>query len=553
MFRDKSYILRNILGRAEYRKCPCIAQTADDCQYKAYYYNGSFHKGFTHDPNDGHLSQSSNYEIMRDSILCNNQQELANLALDPNAVMKLVNPLSSLSTVLIGKPQCLLCIDVPPVLSSPEAAAEMVELYCMSLMRDAPFVNYLVNQAKMPSVLTFMNTAGVLNNLMYRAQGPVTRQNIFRGPSIYDQYGPYISQLLLLRIPYNYKTIKQKHFRFVPKIIALGQVEWGVNTTEAIQIQNANIDALPPIIELDISRGYIHSGRALAEFVHNEPPYQVFLNASLILASLGAQPNPGFPVYPNQTAFITGCGGPILQSMLGIACAEALRHVFFWKWAVYRRLRPDVMALWIDNILNGRVSNVPNYGIDDVVLTNPVLSDIEAANSFYGPGTFYTLPMTYREGAPLHPSYPAGHAAIAGACCTILKIFFNAEQSWSSLPGVQTASLTKGIVNPVIANAIGSQLIHYTGTDASLMTINTELDKLASNASFGRCWAGIHYRSDIVQGLRLGEQVAVHVMEDSLSAMVENNLNHTVPKITFRKFDNTFETIQPTICKRRCK
>jgi hypothetical protein len=40
-------------------------------------------------------------------------------------------------------------------------------------------------------------------------------------------------------------------------------------------------------------------------------------------------------------------------------------------------------------------------------------------------------------------------------------------------------------------------------------------------------------------------------MEDFLSSTVENNLDGTVPHITFRKFDGTLTTIKPTICN--CK
>jgi membrane-associated phospholipid phosphatase len=35
------------------------------------------------------------------------------------------------------------------------------------------------------------------------------------------------------------------------------------------------------------------------------------------------------------------------------------------------------------------------------------------------------LPVAYAEGCPTHPSYPAAHAATAGACATVLKAFFN--------------------------------------------------------------------------------------------------------------------------------
>ena len=37
----------------------------------------------------------------------------------------------------------------------------------------------------------------------------------------------------------------------------------------------------------------------------------------------------------------------------------------------------------------------------------------------------WLLPMAFPEGSPMHPSYGAGHATVAGACTTILKAWFD--------------------------------------------------------------------------------------------------------------------------------
>src|SRR5690606_8352848 len=125
------------------------------------------------------------------------------------------------------------------------------------------------------------------------------------------------------------------------------------------------------------------------------------------------------------------------------------------------------------------------------------------------------------------------------------------EKPWASLPGVQTGLLSNSITNPVIADATGANLVTYTGTDTGAMTLDGEINKLASNIAMGRDWAGIHYRSDSMQGLMLGEEVAIHVIEDLLSSMIENHWNGDIPEISIRRFDGTFKTIKPTICK--CK
>ncbi len=104
--------------------------------------------------------------------------------------------------------------------------------------------------------------------------------------------------------------------------------------------------------------------------------------------------------------------------------------------------------------------------------------------------------MAYPEGCPTHPSYPAGHAAIAGACVTVLKAFFNES---FVLP------------QPVAASPDGLSLLPYKGTN---LTVGGELNKLASNIFLGRNTAGVHWRSDGIEGLTLGEAVAVGILRD---------------------------------------
>jgi hypothetical protein len=53
------------------------------------------------------------------------------------------------------------------------------------------------------------------------------------------------------------------------------------------------------------------------------------------------------------------------------------------------------------------------------------------------------------------------------------------------------------------------------------LTLGGEVNKLAANVSFGRDFAGIHWRSDGVEGLRLGEQVALRLLQDAARLPVE--------------------------------
>ena len=124
--------------------------------------------------------------------------------------------------------------------------------------------------------------------------------------------------------------------------------------------------------------------------------------------------------------------------------------------------------------------------------------------------------MAFTEGSPIHPAYPAGHATVAGACCTILKAFFNEDHVLN---------------NSVEADNTGLNLIPYTD---SVLTVGGEINKLANNISSGRDAAGVHYRSDGVDGLIVGEQQAIRLLKDHMQT-----LNEDIPGFTLTKFDGT--------------
>jgi hypothetical protein len=64
------------------------------------------------------------------------------------------------------------------------------------------------------------------------------------------------------------------------------------------------------------------------------------------------------------------------------------------------------------------------------------------------------------------------------------------------------------------ANADGSGLDVVA---AAGLSVQGELDKLAANISIGRNMAGVHYYTDYYESIRLGERVAVSVLEETLS------------------------------------
>ncbi|MEO4042273.1 hypothetical protein AAFN47_11785 [Hoeflea sp. CAU 1731] len=126
------------------------------------------------------------------------------------------------------------------------------------------------------------------------------------------------------------------------------------------------------------------------------------------------------------------------------------------------------------------------------------------------------------EGSPMHPSYGAGHATVAGACVTILKAFYEMygfpeggkrrqaplddlmENAPASFFGVELTITGKpddngvqagiGIPDIYVANAADpTKLSSYGGSDKHAITVQGELNKLAANISIGRDFAGVHY------------------------------------------------------------
>lgn len=542
-----------------------FGKNCEEEKYEKRSYNASFHKGFQHNSVTGELVNTCEYDKYLEALLKNNQKKLAKIKLAKKFEIGLANPLASMSSVLVGAPQMKFDFPKPSNLSSKEHAADMVELYCQMLCRDIPFTQYDPNVSNiMKDVLIYMNQPEFLNHFNYSTpKGSITTGNIFRGITPGDHHGPYMSQLLLLNFTLNGMSFPQKYSTLPTKMDAISNnitCEWGRNMKEMINIQNTTISNLPPVPTNFIEHKYMYSGRVLAAGVQTDYVYSLQFQAATILNALGAKPNPGWPKYKNQTPFITGSNMTAVVTAMGEVSQYALKHAWFWKWQVYRKLRPECTSMWIDNIKNKRVKNKHNYNISKVVLRNPVMEAVKQYNAEWGPDfdKSYTLDQVYQSGSPTHPTYPAGHSVIAGAISTVLKIYYDAEQPWSSLPGLQIGSQNRDILptplnGPVIqADDTGDNLIDYTDSCINDMTIAGEINKLASNISLGRDWAGVHYRSDSIPGMILGEAIAIDYMEDMLSAQVENNLDCTPPEITFRKFDGKLFTIKPSICK-ECK
>jgi hypothetical protein len=93
------------------------------------------------------------------------------------------------------------------------------------------------------------------------------------------------------------------------------------------------------------------------------------------------------------------------------------------------------------------------------------------------------------------------------------------------------------IVESLTGEETMAQLESAAITDPSVvdvLTVGTELNKLASNIATGRNMAGVHYRSDGDQGILLGETVAIQFLKDIAATYSED-----FPGYRLTKFDGS--------------
>jgi membrane-associated phospholipid phosphatase len=371
----------------------------------------------------------------------------------------------------------------------------------MALARDVHFSDYDSNGI----------VAGACADLSalsdYRAPqdaGAVTPSLLFRGNTPGDLAGPYVSQFLLKKVPYGSLSIGQRQQTAMPGVDYMTDFDsWLAIQSGANPLAS---DAIDP------AKRFIRNGRDLAAYVHVDALYEAYLNACLILLGMGAPVDAGNP-YATATktdAFGT-FGGPHILSLVTEVATRALKAVWFQKWYVHRRLRPEEFGGRVHQHLVG----AENYPIDSEIL------DSQAVQEIFGQFGTYLLPQAYPEGSPLHPAYGSGHATVAGACVTVLKAWF--DESYE-LP------------DPVVANADGSSLEPYNGADA--LTVGGELNKLAANIATARNFAGIHWRTDYWESVKLGEAVALGILRDQRKTYMED-----FHGFTLTKFDGSTDTI----------
>ncbi|HKM90811.1 MAG TPA: vanadium-dependent haloperoxidase, partial [Candidatus Acidoferrales bacterium] len=280
--------------------------------------------------------------------------------------------------------------------------------------------------------------------------------------------------------------------------------------------------------QMDPQAQFRRNGRGLAASTHMDVLFQEYLTAFMVLAGInatapgsftpgGAPVNPGCPYVNSRTENGFGTfGGPDMAACIGEVAVKALNAVWYQKWYVHLRPRPEAIGGLVHLIKTGQGNKT------DVTLSKVILHSQGLQQSFNKYGT-WLLSQAFPEGSPAHPSYPTGHGTVAGACITVLKFFFDGS---SVIP------------DPVVPTSDGLSLVPYTGPDAGQLTVNGELNKLGHNVSFGHgIHAGIHWRSDTDTSLLLGEAVALSFLRDKAHTYNEPFTVHLT------KFDGTTATI----------
>ncbi len=440
-----------------------------------------------------------------------------------------------------------------PALDSQELISEMAENYWMALCRDVPFADWAtsstITQAR-SSLARFWwfrgdrtdrlgESTDVLATSRQRRRvytddgigtGGVELDTVFRGVTHGERVGPYVSQFMLIGT----RGIngRDQHHELKDGRISYGAVRIDQRVRHAtaenyltdwptfLDVQNGA--ALGGRESLESTRPYrfIASPRDLATYVHYDALYEAYLNACVIMLGLGTPTDPGLPFrkadwIDKQTGFAQ-FGGPHILTLVTEVATRALKAVRFQKFNVHRRLRPEAVGGWLyqhrnnPGVVAGRLDAVDNLEAA-FAGTSGLGAELDAANGTNN----WLLPMAFTEGSPAHPAYGAGHATVAGACVTVLKAWFDTG----------APLLHPGTTNPIAyeADADGSALHDVSASlGGRPLTVEGELNKVGANVAIGRNWAGVHYYSDYLESFRLGEQIAVRLLEEQRTTYGEN-------------------------------
>ena len=554
MRRDQAHSTRKAAARmARNRLDQNHTPNNDEMAYRDAQYAMTFTKGLKHDKKTLLAKNADEVAALRDAIDGGYVEPFNTIKRPPNQgtnkpIRKWEAPTAGFVHDLQGPDAQEVTMPPAPHLGSTELTYEMAEVYELALLRDIDLSDLAIGSQnqKVQDAIARLNAYGrpgidfdsrprTLDN-----NRKLTVQNLFRGSSPGVDFGPYVSQFLLMGnktlsglkpedgyIMYGAQRIDQR----VP---VAKKTDWMMKEQDYLDVQNG-LDVRNNAALFDLSKQprFIQTPRDLATYVHDDALYQAYLNACLILLSQGAPFDPHFDRLSGMGTFRNSnvggfalWGGPHILSLVTEVATRALKAVRFQKFNVHLRLRPEALAARVHMAYIGAFTNDPRFDeLDRNLQTmlgefskkgnakNQSLTDAIMNHTGNIQKTML-LPMAFQEGSPMHPSYGAGHAAVAGACVTILKAYFDTSAVLLERTNkVKFDRLKKGD-NPVQFTVQPGNNTLNKGKPITPLTLEGELNKLAANISIGRNMAGVHYFSDYYDSLRMGEEIAIGMLEE---------------------------------------
>jgi len=492
----------------------------------------------------------------------------------------LINPQAGLAKDRLTKPPRRFEMPPAPTVLATTIAAEMTELYWMSLLRDVPFDKFeadagikdAANEIHDKFQQAAADTAdeghlklGIDVPGSAKALAALTPQNVFRLGLPGEEAGPLVSQFFVRDIHFGTQSIDQrerpykKEMNYLTSFGSWLHAQETGNGDDHVAYNRSNENEATGKYYEKKDR-YISTMRDLARFVNKDALHQAYFNAALLLLSGGARWTPGNPygdggrLTPRETGFGT-LGGPHILALVSEVATRALKIVWYQKWQTHLRLRPEAYSGLV-HVQNLGVNGTKRpYGLPGWVATTKSATAVKALNKSTNPKGEETLllPMAFTAGSPTHPAYGAGHATVAGACVTVLKAYFQTFEKvkgkvvpiplifdkTNNPKGLQERAEPYGDGVPMTAYITG--VVAKPGGDegtrtalpkgiADQLTIEGELNKLAMNVAMGRSMGGVHWRTDNTRSLTLGEALAAHILADITTDLAEK------PEFTFRTF-----------------
>ncbi len=572
--REEAYRVRMAAAtKAKEREHPDHRSNGDEQRYATANYAMSFTKGLRHDAATGLIIDKEDFEGFRRAIDEGFIDTFTAGVRASSAKGRVWEaPTAGIVYELEGLDPQAVTMAPAPAFGSDELAYEMAEVYELALLRDELLTSF-TSAAPSAPVTDAVNrldalayaTAGLPGRPRTTESGSVTAQTLFRGSSPKADIGPYLSQFMLIGndqpepggkelidgfIQYGALQIDQRVPVADPQNYLMMWADW-------LRAQNGEKLRDNATLFADATaapRRFIIFPRDLATYVHDDALYEAYLNACLILLSMkpdGAPFDPGFAnlsgegnfflnsldaagsfvgsleSHPREAGGFALYGGPHVLALVTEVATRALKAVRYQKFNTHIRLRPEALAARVHQAAAIEAA-FPQIGAPFSEFSTAIAPTVSAVQTANASGTAL-LPMAFQEGSPMHPSYGAGHATVAGACVTILKAFFDTNAVFVRRGNDDLFALHQTGDVPVqyVPNATGDHLVASTGGD--FLTLEGELNKLAANISIGRNMAGVHYFSDYYDSLRMGEQIALRILEEQALCYPTDPFVLTVP------------------------